>query len=625
MPSRLPVAALAALVFTAAQAEEVVKPGRRMAVIDTAHLRVYVPSDQAAALAPTVARAEHVYTEMAAQAGYRIRSRLHLVLGDDVDSHNGFSTVVPFPLVGVDLAPAPPSSAIFAGDDHVARTLIHEFAHHLSNDREHGFRRVLGTIFGRILPSDALSLLAYYLSTPAHSTMPSFWHEGLAQWAETTYADPAGAFAGRGRDPLSHMVWRLDAAAGAIPPVGDWRLSQARWPFGSEAYLYGLAYTRYLDAAYGDRASIWALIDAQARGWAFNFTNGPLPLLGKDHRQLLAEARTALLHEQTANLALLRAQPVTATTRLTPIDTIVAAPAWSADGRLFAALNGPYDRPHYARIDARGDGDSAWRSAYGMGPARSLTDGTLVYAETAGGVYAWSRSRIFLITPDGDAHELPGKRLIQPDARLRPIGARKKAGHDYTVAAVRLLDAGRQDLVLNHRAPLGKAWEVVPSQGRAWSPAFRPGHDELSWVETDAAGSRLVLAPLSELTRRTILAQVRGRLLHPAWSADGRELFVCADHSGVANAYVLDPATPGELVAVTNSIGGVIACVPSRRGRSPTTRVTPPCARAVRARRPPCPRARIPPQRRVPTTALPNCAHASGLRPPSRCPKAATG
>ena len=562
MNLRFLVGSLAVLTLAwapALHAEDVIEPGRRMAVIDTAHLRVYVPADQVKALTPEVARAERLYAAMAAQAGYRITSRLHLLLADDVDSHNGFSTVVPFPLIGIDLAPAPPASSIFDGNDHLRRTLIHEFAHHLSNDRSHGFRRILQTIFGRVLPSEPLSLLVYYLSTPAHSTMPSFWHEGLAQWAETVYADPTGAFAGRGRDPLSHMVWRLDTVAGAIPPVGHWRLSHVRWPFGNEVYLYGLAYTRYLDAAYGDRANIWALIDTQAHQQAFAFTGGPTPLLGKDHGELLREARLALRSEQEAQIDRLRAQPLTTSTRLTPVDTVVAAPAWTRDGKLFAALNGPYDRPHYARVDAAGTSDSAWRSAYAMGGARSLSDGTLIYAETAGGVYAWSRSRVFLLTPDGEAHELDAKRVIQPDASV--------TGGGYRVAAVRLLDAGRQELVLKADALGAGAWSTIPTQGRSWSPAFRPGHDELAWVETDAAGSRLVLAPLADPTQRSVLAQVKGRLLHPVWSADGRELFVCADHSGVPNAYVIDPAQPGKMIAVTNTLGGIVACVPSPDGR----------------------------------------------------------
>ena len=127
---------------------------------------------------------------MAQRAGYVITRPLRVLLSSNLDEHNGFSTVIPFPLVQVELAPARPRSGIFDGGDYLERTLTHEFAHHLSNDRNHGFRGVLESIFGRVLPSEPLSLLLFYLSTPAHITMPSFWHEGLAQWAETAYAPP---------------------------------------------------------------------------------------------------------------------------------------------------------------------------------------------------------------------------------------------------------------------------------------------------------------------------------------------------------------------------------------------------------------------------------------------------
>jgi len=113
---------------------------------------------------------------------------------------------------------------------------------------------------------------------------------------------------------------------------------------------------------------------------------------------------------------------------------------------------------------------------------------------------------------------------------------------------------------------------TLPTQGIPWSPAFRPGHQQLSWVETDASGSRLVLAglpvrPGAAAGERTVLAQLRGRIIHPCWSADGAYVYLCADHSGVANAYRIAVDQPGQLVPVTNVIGGVVACVPSPDGK----------------------------------------------------------
>ena len=105
--------------------------------------------------------------------------------------------------------------------------------------------------------------------------------------------------------------------------------------------------------------------------------------------------------------------------------------------------------------------------------------------------------------------------------------------------------------------PLLKLWKTAGQRGEL------PTDAELSGARALVGADRLVLDP----GRRTVLWQVKGRILHPAWTADGRHLFACADHTGVANAWRIDPAAPGTAVPVTNTIGGVLACVPSPDGR----------------------------------------------------------
>jgi hypothetical protein len=46
---------------------------------------------------------------------------------------------------------------------------------------------VLESVFGRVMPSEPLSLGIFLLSTPNHVLSPAFWHEGVAQWAETAF------------------------------------------------------------------------------------------------------------------------------------------------------------------------------------------------------------------------------------------------------------------------------------------------------------------------------------------------------------------------------------------------------------------------------------------------------
>jgi WD40-like Beta Propeller Repeat len=561
------------------------KPNERLSVIDTAHLHALVPTVAVEKLKPIIARAEIIYASMAKDAKYEPR-RLVLLVTDDLDTHNGFSTVTPFPIINVQLAPALQQSSIYTGYQEFERTLVHELAHHISNDVDpNGFRRTLSHIFGRILPNDPLSLAVAYLSTPAHQTMPSFWHEGSAQWAETEYAT-SPVWAGRGRDSLTHMVWRLDAAAGKIPDAGDWRLSYHEWPFGGRSYLYGIAYTRYLSAAYGDRANIWQLIERQQHRWAFAFNGGPELLLGKDHLSLIAEARQALATEQHQAMQILASKPITTAKRLTPINGTMAAPAWLPDGRLFAAYNDPYADPLFIRVDANGDTSSTWCcSAYSMSQARSLPDGTLIYSEADIKTDPWNRSLVNVILSNNAHVKLNNERLLQPDIKSLSLDAAPHVSGptEFLITAIQLNEDGTQSLILTSFIHEGNSFwshhqdgliNKLKTTGIPWSPTFRPGSHSLTWIETDRNGSRLLLADIEQktpgqysLSEPTVLAQIPGRILHPAWSADGAQLYFCADHSGVANAYRLDPNKPGQLVSVTNTVGGVLACVPSPDGK----------------------------------------------------------
>ncbi|MEM7167675.1 MAG: hypothetical protein AAF581_19640 [Planctomycetota bacterium] len=538
-----------ALLLPSRQAHgQLIWPGEEIATIEGTHLRAFVPAAHASELQALVARADQIYGHMLADADYRPNERLNLLLGDWLDAHNGFSFVVPFAMVQVELAPALTESSIFHGTDSFERTLVHELAHHISNDRTHGFRRFLENVFGRVLPSDLISLAVSYLSTPAHQTMPSFWHEGLAVWAETVYSDPASPWGGRGRDPLTHMVWRLDAAAGGIPNEADWRLSYHYWPFGRRVYNYGAAYLRYIEGHYTDRASVWELISGQSRTWPYFFARGSKRTLGVGHPALLREARRALLREQQENIAALNARPTTKIERLTPPDWYVGAPAWLPDGDLLFAVVDLHDRARLHRLAADGTLTKTGAWAHSLGNVRS--DGDLVtYHE-----FNWRR---FGRVRVGD--QVVGHRLLQPDA--------KRAGDGSSVVvAIELPGGGKQQLILfgvgapgSGRPPTEP--EVLETTGIPWSPTLR-GND-ISWVETSGNGSRLLLSDF--LSEPRVLVAMAGRILHPVWTEDGAFVYFCSDSSGVPNAYRFEVAS-GELLPITNTIGGVTACVPSPDG-----------------------------------------------------------
>jgi hypothetical protein len=95
-----------------------------------------------------------------------------------------------------------------------------------------------------------------------------------------------------------------------------------------------------------------------------------------------------------------------------------------------------------------------------------------------------------------------------------------------------------------------------------WSP-FLASDGRVVWVERAATSSRLVAATPPTLGDRRILWEVPGVLLRPVAVPGG--VLVCSDHTGVFNAWrvALDG---GAAVALTNTLGGVIAAVPSPDG-----------------------------------------------------------
>ena len=539
-------------------AQPLVWPGTRISRIEGKNLVAFVPEDQAKKLVPLVAKADRLYGVMLRESCFRPASKLYLLLGNWKDDHNGYSFVVPFPLVEVDLSRPRPGSNIFQGYGVYERTFAHEFAHQISNDRNYGMRKTLESLFGRVVPMDPLSAVVWYLSTPSHQTMPAFWHEGLAIWAETEYAGRDTIWRGRGADPLVHMVWRLDVKAGRTPPPSEWRLTWQEWPYGDRAYLYGAAYFRYLAAILPGRKAIWKLIENQGKGWPFFFNDAPLSVLHKTHLELIAKARRSLVDEQKEIIQRIEKAGETRLERLTPGNMLLGAPAWLPGGELAFMGKERCGRPRLYIMTKEGKLIQKGETGHALGNIRSLPDGRMIWAE-----YNWRRiSRLFL---DGKAF---GWRLVQPDIKERP-------GKDLLVAAVRFNDDGSQELVLlevdQHSLEIRKR-RSLDTRGLPWSPAFRPGGtNEILWTETTKKGSRLVLSSIERPRNRKILLELKGRIMHPAWTRDGRFVFFCSDHTGVANAWRLEVSKEGKtlsLLPVTNTVGGVIACVPSFDGKT---------------------------------------------------------
>ncbi|MGA1823398.1 MAG: TolB family protein, partial [bacterium] len=555
---------------TRASIIEIDDPGtRKKSVIEGNHITAIIPKDAAEILRPRVSRLDEIFDFLCQEADYTPRKKLVVNLSDEFDLLNGWASSLPRPVVELNLSPGSYGGFFFASDRRLEFIAIHEFTHILNMEPNYKFRGFLEKIFGRVIPNDPISLLILYLSTPSQMTMPRFWLEGMAQWAETKYSPRESIWGGRGRDTYTHMIWRLDAAEGKIPQVDDWRLSYIHWPYGSRSYHYGLAYTRYLDGAYGDRASIWKLALSQAENWPFSFQGGVHRLLHKNHGALIKEARSALLREQEEILQKLRSVPLTPVQRRTPEDYIFGAPAWTSDGHLFACAYDPFaSRQRYVSIDKDGKLTVSPLPAHEITAVRRSPGGSLVTSNLVKTLKNRLRSRISIIKPSGEITKLR-LRLAQPDLAEGMF-------HDADgLVALHFTAGGRQELCLYRLDDKNlECLATLPSEGTPWEPIFRPGNDgpprEIAWVESYENKTELILAPIEDLSKRQKLLSLKGRIIHPCWSSDGSELFYCSDVTGVSNAYRLNVSPEGiplSISPITHTIGGVLACVPSPDGK----------------------------------------------------------
>src|SRR5262249_44184606 len=147
------------------------------------------------------------------------------VLADSEDDPNGFSTPLPFPLIQIRAA-APRGDDDFGNYEGWLRlVLTHELAHSVHLEQGRG---VVG--FGRKLLGRAPYLFPNALA-------PIWMIEGLA-----TYEETEGTAFGRGRNPDSRMVVRMQALEKGLPAEDVPAVYPDPWPDGFGPYLFGEAF-----------------------------------------------------------------------------------------------------------------------------------------------------------------------------------------------------------------------------------------------------------------------------------------------------------------------------------------------------------------------------------------------
>ncbi len=341
---------------------------------------------------------------------------------------------------------------------------------------------------------------------------------------------------GRSGSALFDMYARALATEGdGIPRLDQASNPYLEWPRGSLAYLLGGKFMAFLERRYGRGALAAYFADQGSQVWPYAPSwVGQRWFQGKTFPELWDEFRAELTQRSAAQLAAVRARPVTRATPLTRTGARVENPRWSPDGRFVAFWNRSLDeRPGLRRVgvDGKDLGRSTTVDQNGTFALRSAREAVAAIGQV------WHEFRVYddlwlVDLETGRRRRLTdGERATDPD--LTPDGR----------SIVYVARAGGGQLALRRR-PLGGG----PPETLFARPGAQP------FLPRVSPGGRGIAFELHESGRRDIAVLEDGVLtkvtdddaidLSPAWTPDGRFLLFASDRGGVYNLYAWDSNPP---------------------------------------------------------------------------------
>ena len=322
--------------FSTAATAQGIEPAPDWQTSDSAHFRINYRSawrDQAERVARA---AERAYPKVTNALHWEPRGKTEILLINQFDLANGFSTPLPFNTIGVFLAP-PDDGELLDNSNWLDLLMTHEFTHTVHLDKVRSAPAVMQHIFGRD------PLLFPNLFEPGWAV------EGLAVYNES---DPA---TGRGRlhGPVFEAWLRAEAKNGFLS-LREINANGRSLPLSKE-YLYGAYFYDFIARRYGSSA-VYKLVE-QYSG------NAPLwPRLHTNPRRATGKTMDVLWDEYLADLkeqVRLRAEPVTRVPevvgeRLTGTLFGIGAVAALPDGTLLSVIDDGLNHPQLVKFGKDG-------------------------------------------------------------------------------------------------------------------------------------------------------------------------------------------------------------------------------------------------------------------------------
>jgi hypothetical protein len=494
------------------------------------HFAVHYHDGAEARAREAIAIAEQVHARLSALFRWTPEEPTEIVLTDEYDVSNGYTTFFPANRMAIYLAPPDDLNSLEDHGGWLETVITHEYTHALHLDKARGLPRALRRGFGR-----------FPLLFP-NVFEPLWLLEGIATYYETDLARGMG----RGQSSYFDMLMRMEVAGGS-KPLRQVNQEVDTWPGGYVPYLYGVQFYRFAAGRYGED---------KVQRWVENYSDNIIPFrilsnsrqtFGRDLVRVWDEFERDRREHYRAQLEAIRAVGVHEGERLTHNGYLAGHTRATTDGSVY-----------YTAFDGRNDPTLLVLRPGAKEPealAGLHFDARLDAHDTAGILVAQPEvcrnTRYYYDLYRVDARSGSTRRLTDC-ARYR--SAAWSAAGDRIAAVHHELGASRLDLLDADGGFIETLWT---GEGDAvigdldWSP---DGASLVAALWRNGSGWNLELFSLAERRWRA-LTNDSAIDVQPQFTRDGSAVFFSSDHGGIYNLRRLVLAS-GEIVTLSNVAGG---------------------------------------------------------------------
>ena len=523
-------------------------PDTEWKTLHTTHFRFHFPASYQDFTKALSRYLEEAYGVLSVDLQWTLSSPADVVIRDDTDDSNGFTSVFPYNRIEIIAVPFPSLSSLGEYDDWVRSIAFHELTHLIANDTTRGIFEFARNIIGS--------------AAKVNQLQPTWIMEGLAVYEETLYGS-----VGRGRSAFTDMVLRTTSQADLLDK-GEFRYGitldrlndgPPDWPGGNTPYFYGYVMQEMLAEAGGTPETPALLSYVNGGRIPFFINTVADEVVHTDYYELWQRAVKRIHTIADADLAHIRKAPVTPSRILSHVGRMSGGPVLSSSGKEI----------YFVRDSYR---DGMGLSLLDLATGKSRNISTWLYSgysrlERKGGRLLYSREDLhkqFSMFSDVYEWDIATKKEIRRTDGVRAMDADFSGDSDALVyvkntndanQAVAVLEGGKERTLFQ-----GKNFERLsaPCWGkgisRDWITFVQkiPEHGEkLMAVRTNGEGLHEILLEGTSSPRMVILT--------PHWEEDGEFLFT-GSQSGVYNAYrihISGPETNAVPERLTNVESGV--------------------------------------------------------------------